>query len=1602
MKRSIVLILFILSSIEIYTQEISYIIPDIGSPGMNTYIEIIAPHDASAPFGSDGIYLNNPNDEIKIVLDRLADTNLVTFGPLIVSWSGRMISTQIFVEPDVEPNQYDWERLSSEFIISFHVEFQDRSSNSVRFYILDPYPLGDVRFVNENRLGQDNLGKRSPRGAMIVDSLILKDSEYFVSTQDCDLNTPGNQGFLPFTLLSKGPIKGFENTIINVSSNSINGGPGGGGGGGKYCDRTFTSGSGDDGGAGFTGGGPGGRNSSTMGNNKKTPGSGTGSNGTGNVGGLSLNGVFGGNSPSGFYESAGGGTGHPFGLSGDGCNSGSGCDPVGGFGGGSGYRQLEHGGSGGYATVGGSSSINNGGKIHGNVMLVPFAGGSGAASGNPQFIDDCSGNGGGGGGALSIFAPYLENLQLIAKGANGGSGNNNDAFGGSGSGGGLSVQCKIANDEIYFDVAGGNNGKSIGGAGRIRYDVMNLSGVASRTGLASIYKGITTDTTKYIGLDSLLVGERARESTVSEDVQIFMKSQNGDWYELNPANITYPSWRTWQAELDFFDNDSCYYLVVASKVTDPTDGRFNDRPTHVMSQAAANFLFIPKFPDIASDRSTHKNFITCSTNVAYDTVTVFNTAEGILALYMDQATFRNGTTGFELVSPTDTTLVAGLGDTSIIVKYTYQSGDSRSVGETLEFPHNVTTKENPWSINFSFVIDTVDYFWRSVDPTFDIDSLYLGHVCLGEEISKEFALYNESSIPVELLNLFTENTTDFYVENHGKSIIDATAQDDSTRIKVGFNGSVSNTGLWSTTLYYELDICGRIDSIKVFVDVINSDLVLYGNPDFGKSVVNISKIRQLTITNEGNAPAFIEDIPTLTSPYRVVSINPPVPTVLMPGESLILMIEFKPPDQNTYTEDMQVLAVKTDSTCDYQLDINFTGFGGESDILVEDRYFSFGPWPYCDEVIEIIKVTNKPSALEDLTIENIGSMNPNEDYFNITQIPLLPITLAPGESMEIEVRFKPGLPPNGMKFASFIIYTDSQSEPEVTVLLEGEREGLEFSSTPAPVYDFGDIPMNLLYQMKFQLQNDGELDRRLIAIETNDPGFTFSPSLLDFAGSGAWHEITIDAIFDTPGLHCSEVRFVFDQPCRDTLKYEVCANVLEGNLFLPRDSLIYGSITPCTTVRDTFWVINNGETDLELSQVHIVGPDAPLFVLDNPVIIGTPLTVLQGDTAEFTVVYDPTSAPDGDKLAFAEITSFVNNNTQIDSVVLTGKKEVNFNIDPLVVDFGTVIIGYSGNGQINFTNDGAWDIEIETMTQAINNGIFTLFPQTFTNEPVINGSPVSVDVTFVPIAEQDYSDTVHAKVLIGSCVENRTIILLGKGKAGETVQFMLPDTLVDPRTDNLIIPVYGKLVGSEPGTKIKLYDLEFSVEIEPQVFYPSGINYGELNQIRSELNKKIVEFDIDFIELDEFETVIAEITGFAVLGNVNTGDLIFLEDEFNWDSKGLASFYEFENGKIETMICSKGGDRLLTNNDFPFLTVMPNPAEDEIKVNVIVSEIGEQFLELVDIAGNIISLQKWSNSLADPREYEFVFDLNNISSGFYYLIYRSSNRTMHSPVYIIK
>jgi hypothetical protein len=582
---------------------IRYLLPDAAAPGMNVVMEAYAAPRDRGSFGPDGFH----GADVSFELVRPGDSSRLVIGPSVVSWDGRLVSTMIFVKGGATPGA-----------VPLRLRVGGIAGGIDTFFVVEPQHIGGSagRLDGGGALGSGGVyGVRSRRGVLVVDSLVLAGGVYTIDTLDTDPGTPGNQGFLPVTILSRGPVRIGADAVLSVAGrNDLArgiygiGGPGGGGGGTGGEQGT---------GSGYTGGGGIARLGGTWMMGAST-GSGGDRSGLWN-GGPSLNGAPGGET---FTDApGGGGTGHPFGTSGLFAKS-LGNYPflpnVGGDGGGTAGATSSHiasatagGGGGGHATPGGNGGVgieDNHGLAVGTRELVPISGGSGGGGGGYGVSGYASGGGGGGALALFSFGGITIDGSIDADGAKGidAPGSANGSGGGGGAGGGilLGAQGTIVfgpSGRIHAD--GGAGGKGYvgtmmagrdggsGGTGRIRVDGRMIGGAAARYSPAPGYMGPGASLPSAVPMrnGAVVSGSGAPGS----HVRVFVRTEGSAWNYGSYRDLAVGSDSTWSFTLGSEADAGQLYIVAMQQVAKPMAGGFTYEPAWVMSTAGGSGLGRP-------------------------------------------------------------------------------------------------------------------------------------------------------------------------------------------------------------------------------------------------------------------------------------------------------------------------------------------------------------------------------------------------------------------------------------------------------------------------------------------------------------------------------------------------------------------------------------------------------------------------------------------------------------------------------------------------------------------------------------------------------------------------------------------------------------------------------------------------------------------------------------------------------------------------------------------------------------------------------------------------------------------------------------------------
>jgi len=947
---------------------ISAVIPDICSPGMNIAMEILAPASKKGAFGTDGIYLNNKSDTIRVQTLIPGDSNKIVFSPFIISWEGRVISIQAFVPPIIaggpNPNSWDWSLLQNQFRIPICVTVNGVRSSIDTLYIIQPFAFGNrVSESQTSVFGAGTWGKRSRKGAMIVDSMILPlNGKYEVSTNDCDPDLEGNQGYLPFTLIVKGNVQG-SGSIISVNANRQDGGPGGGGGAGPFCDITNPTSSA---GNGYTGGAPSGRNGSGIPFTRDyygVRGISSGSpNPNDNISGNSITGVRGGECRA--YEGGGGGTGHPYGMSGSGSFGSTGAVD-GSYGGGTSPTDQLFGGGGGFRTDGASSNGINGGKAHGNRAVVPIAGGSGGATGNPRAgfgTITCSGYGGGGGGALNFHGQTISNIILEAIGS---SGENNNPNGGGGSGGYIGIGARDAISTMSHSIAGGP-GPTSGGEGRFRfesprYPTLNPFSypIINQLGQES-YRGVTIELATFVDRSKPL----SLNYSSGDSVTFYLKSKHGDWIPYVFTEARDQGLLVMPFNDPTLLPDSLYYLMaMQSNRIFNSKSEYEHEPLAIISQSAGNVLYAPVYPIIASDTVISLSMpLLCSDDTVFNIINIKNKGNGVLTI--DSTFWESKNNGFFTVKTQNFPINVKAGDSIQITIGFAKVNQKGTYLDTLIISSNAKN-DSSWRIAYSGKKEVIELAYRHLDSTSYQRAFTLPTGCIGSIVRDSIFIINRtpSILPADSIRLignasWTLNTTQSFI-----------LPNDSAMCIVQYDVSLIQTQKVNIEVHHPL--CDTIDVITI--QGSGKSAILTADPTsltVQNQSLGFTTKQSVTIRNIGNAPATITSgLFGLQAPFVISSTKPALPYTLQPNDSIEYTVSILMNSPGTITDTLLIVTNIQQSSCDAVVSIPLSVTANLPSMSIRfDNNTKADPKADSYDIPIIYSIPGKDSVLADMTI----------------------------------------------------------------------------------------------------------------------------------------------------------------------------------------------------------------------------------------------------------------------------------------------------------------------------------------------------------------------------------------------------------------------------------------------------------------------------------------------------------------------------------------------------------------------------------------------------------------------------------------------------------
>jgi hypothetical protein len=724
-----------------------------------------------------------------------------------------------------------------------------------------------------------------------------------------------------------------------------------------------------------------------------------------------------------------------------------------------------------------------------------------------------------------------------------------------------------------------------------------------------------------------------------------------------------------------------------------------------------------------------------------------------------------------------------------------------------------------------------------------------------------------------------------------------------------------------------------------------------------------------------------------------VSITPLLPTKLLPGESLIVVVAFAPTSVTRSTATLRFTADSSAMACAGSVDLLLAGSGVISDVSLSSNSLTYPPTPPCDSVRQSVTVMNRGKTGFKLICPPVIN-GVNASSFRWSSGPLKDTTLGPGESITFGVTFLGALGPDGVKTASFSVRTDDQTIGIITVGLNARRTSVALNGPR--IVDLGSIRVGSSTSATIQYTNTSSLTLRVVSATVTGPNrigvnptqFTLDP--------GQTRGLTFSYLCRAEENVEDTVRLALDQPCADTIAVVVRAR--GGSEQISSSQKInFGVKAECAKGLDSVVYVNSGSLPFELvSVVGLSGPDAAAFRVLNPAAV-TAKVLQPGQQQVLYVEFDPSSATDGVKVAYVTIRAKINDTLVNVVCELKGERRTSLFITPSSMTFGQVSIAATSSQSLIFSNTGAEPLVISdiSLLAGAASGFRVRSNPTFPATIPIGGV-FEIIVDFVPKQQQTYIDGVLMK-LDKPCRDTRLLTLSGSGLVIVDVAASLPKVVASPASRNVRIPITAVVSGE--AKRMDSASFTFGIRYISSMFALRDAIGATIRRHEVIGGFAEVELDVQPRSIEAGGSVITELLGDMTIGPIDSTAIAFTFSRIS--APNVTARLTTSDGTLVATVCEAGGKRLITSAGRLRLAVQPNPMVSDGMVLTETYERGTHTLMLISIDGTSIELAQWEHDPLQPvREHSLPTEW--IGSGSYQLILETPSRRRVLPLTIIR
>ena len=507
-----------------------------------------------------------------------------------------------------------------------------------------------------------------------------------------------------------------------------------------------------------------------------------------------------------------------------------------------------------------------------------------------------------------------------------------------------------------------------------------------------------------------------------------------------------------------------------------------------------------------------------------------------------------------------------------------------------------------------------------VDPVFvDFDD-----VAIGVRARVQLALANPGTFPVDIEAATLDESLRGEMELAG--LPDRVSPGEELYVELYFEPT--SVGLREGRLVFTTD-SALTPTVEVLISGRGVEPALVASPplvDFGRVVIGQTVTASVTLTNSGDRPVEVLRADLTEGSAQIFStalerIN------LNPGQSVVLEVRFSPKALELSEGRVTVLDTGARMTA---LSVRLRGQGVESDIEIEPAVLAFSGLYVGQSQTKSFFIRNigtRPHEVGLLEMAATRASVAGEFALSPSTLPTLPLTLAPGESHQVDVTYQP---------------TDAQPDTE-QVLIEstGLRRtgtvGLTGQAGLAPVaridvqpmsLNFGQVEVGQVKPLQLRIDSVGNADLELTDVLSIEPaGAPYSlqnaPSAGHLIPPASGETVTVVFAPVAQGVVPSAVIIVRSSD-PDSPEVQVTLggegiNAPVPSIFVDPNPLGFGSVPRGVRASRSVLVRNDGSAALVLGNIRLTNHAGNRFALPSPPPAGTSLN--PGQSTSFGVEY---------------------------------------------------------------------------------------------------------------------------------------------------------------------------------------------------------------------------------------------------------------------------------------------------------------------------------------------------------------------------------------------